>query len=374
MQYELIQKEFKKYNVNISNILFLLFSINLFGVFFIDNLFYKIVSFTLISVILIFSNDIQTRINTITINTIQKYSFIIISIIFILLIGIFLIIYYNTSHKIFYLQFIFLIALTHFILTFFPDYFLNRLAMMKLLNFNIYLKEKTNLLHSSKEYKNHRKRIYIYVTKTGNQYNIEKNSLLLYRFYELFMFWYANAFYQFKYRLTMTLFFIFISIISFLSFIYLLDHANIDNFQNSLLIIVYLIFLSMVMLLHINSFLNTDDILNKIDKDLNKFFFKTSTNRQKILLFFQKNYTVYIDDKIANRRIILNDNIDFRKMVKDGFFDEKGRNLIVTIFMSILFIVFIQLSSVMFIAQPNKQDTNYLKNQTKAQNVINKHD
>jgi len=58
-------------------------------------------------------------------------------------------------------------------------------------------------------------------------------------------------------------------------------------------------------------------------------------------------------------------------MIKDGYYDKKGRNLLVGLFVSLLFIIFVQLTSVMLIAQPQLENNSTSFSIQKDKNVFN---
>ena len=375
MHYKNIEESFNEIKVKFDKILILLFTISLFFVVYIpiknieeySNIVYFIYVYGLFfTLIIVFNFKIVKNMYKISLTTLKKYP-LLFGVLFLIAIIIFPLF---KGKVIYYVEFISILMLMHLLLVFFPDQYLNRLFMLKFLNFRLYNKKKTNLLYSSRKYKKYSSNIYFYITQVGNQYD-DIDQYLKNRFYELFMFWYANSFYQFKYRAIMGSYFLIISIISYASFSYIVLQAQLGNFSNNVLIVIYLILLSIVMLHYLNNFLNIDDLLNKINKSLNRYFFKTSTNRQKILLFLQKNFLVYIDDKIANRRVVLNSSNSFKRMIKDGYYDKRGRNLLVGLFVSLLFIIFVQLTSVMLIAQPQLENNSTSFSIQKDKNVFN---
>jgi hypothetical protein len=172
------------------------------------------------------------------------------------------------------------------------------------------------------------------------------NREILYRFLELIMFWYATKFNQFRFRFTMMIYFTFISILYFATTLFIIEKAKIEsNFQIGVLITISLVFLYTIMLSYINHLLNTKFYLDKVHQKLKKHFFKPFTNEQKILLFLQRSFNITIHDHIANRRLNIDSNKEFKKMINKQLYDEHGRNLIVGIFLSLFFIIYIELFS-----------------------------
>ncbi len=161
----------------------------------------------------------------------------------------------------------------------------------------------------------------------------------------LIMFWYAQKYNRLKLRAYFPMLSLMFGVFYFFIMLFLINELQVvGNIGKMFLMTISLVILYFAMTAHINSFLNSQSYINDILESFNKINFNDLKYTNKLKLFFDKNFLVYIHDAKHNRHFCLNSEKSFNKLILNGKFDIKGRNLIIAVFISLFLILFIEIS------------------------------
>ena len=271
------------------------------------------------------------------------------------------------------------------------------------LGFNIEIHDNLDLFTNTKELnvtpKKNEIQINLYRLSNNNIKNKQNFQKIEKMYLRLIMFWYAQKYHRSKLRASFPLLALVLSIIYFfillwiindidtskniLEFVYLskyfpqftsfLTSLNVidisDNIRKLALMTTSLAILYFTMIIHINNFLDSKYYIERILQSFDKIHFKDLKYSHKIKLFFDKNFLVFIHDSGHHRDICLSNEKSFNKFILNGKFDIKGRNLIIAVFISLFFILFIETSVNILVDSKTDEITNQIfqkdANQTK---------
>ncbi|MRI83012.1 MAG: hypothetical protein C6I00_01200 [Nitratiruptor sp.] len=176
-------------------------------------------------------------------------------------------------------------------------------------------------------------------------------------FIRLIHFWYAHEFEKVQLWATLPLFAIVLSAIAFAITLFILDSMEFPYYENVTKMILATIFLTILyisMLYHINTLLNPKYYLWQIDRLFRRLSikFKGPNQRQKVLLFLDKNFLIEIYDTKSESFLTLNSSRAFERFILFGKLDRAGRNNVVNIFVSLFMVLYLTIFSIILQKSP----------------------
>ncbi|CAA6821079.1 MAG: Unknown protein [uncultured Sulfurovum sp.] len=213
-------------------------------------------------------------------------------------------------------------------------------------NFKVFSVYNIDLFTNTNQAIDHHKEelIYIDVYSLSEGFEEQTYKNIKKHYIRLIKFWYAQENYLFKLRyyfpvlalvLGIFLFFILLFILrKFMPTLLFLEHSTIMS--------IYLVIFYLSVTYHINSFLQSKFYMRNILKELNHIWFDNYEYRHQVKIFLDQNFLIYIHDRRDDRHICVNTNKSFQDFISKEKFDKEGRNGILTVFISFILILFIE--------------------------------
>jgi len=256
---------------------------------------------------------------------------------------------YLITKKIFisYHLFILLTLLPYLLIVFANKYLLDipyalfaNIQVSSLYNIDLFSSTQKETNHHEKEL------IYIDVFSLSEEFEDENYKKIKTHYIRFIKFWYIQKNYIFKLRY----YFPTLALILGISIFYLILFTirtflpSINYLENMLLMTLYLAIFYLSVTFHINSFLQSKFYMGNILYALNKIYFDTQEYRHQLKFFLDKNFLIYIHDRHYDRHTCVNTNKDFQKFISKEKYDKEGRNSILTVFLSFILILFIEVT------------------------------
>jgi len=228
---------------------------------------------------------------------------------------------------------------------------------------------------TQKETNHHKKElVYIDVFSLSEEFEDANYKKIKTHYIRFIKFWYIQKNYIFKLRY----YFPILALILGISIFYLILFTvrallpSIDYLENTLLMTLYLAIFYLSVTFHINSFLQSKFYMGNILDALNKIYFDKQEYRHQLKFFLDKNFLIYIHDRHYDRHTCVNTNEDFQKFISKEKYDKEGRNSILTVFLSFILILFIEVLVNIQPASSQKANENQSQNIQKNDNIEKK--
>jgi len=192
--------------------------------------------------------------------------------------------------------------------------------------------------------------IFIINTKVNQKKDIKDdkfNSIKQY-YAKLIYFWYATKFEKVLLRFILPLWSVIFGILFFVIILAILD--NIDNVEQVNIIrmsfvVLFLTILFMSMIYQINNTLDARGYMQHINRGFKNanINFGDIKPSQRVLLFFDRTFMVYIYDTKFDRRVLLNNSKSFERFILKADLDKEGRDNIASIFVTLFIVVYIEI-------------------------------
>jgi len=239
-----------------------------------------------------------------------------------------------------------LLILLPYLLIAFANKYLMDIPYALFANIQVFSLYNIDLFTSTQKERSHHKAelIYIDVFSLSEEFEDENYKEIKIHYIRLVKFWYIQKNYTFKLRY----YFPILALILGISIFYLILFTIrtflpcIEYLEKTLLMTIYLAIFYLSVTFHINSFLQSKFYMGNILDALNKIYFDNQEYRHQLKLFLDKNFLIYIHDRHYDRHTCVNTDKNFQKFISKEKFDKEGRNGILTVFLSFILILFIE--------------------------------
>jgi hypothetical protein len=232
-----------------------------------------------------------------------------------------------------------LIAITNLHLLDIPYNFFLDMEVTSLYNLDLF----THTHHVTEHHKE-KEKIYIDVFSLSEGFQDKKFKSIKNHYIRLVKFWYAHEYYLFKLRYYFPVLALLFGIMLFFIALYTLKinlstptYLEVTSIMSLFLAIFYL-----SVTFHVNSFLHSKFYMGNILKALNDTHYDNHEYRHQLRLFLDKNFLIYVHDRKHDRYICVNNNKSFQDLISKEKFDKEGRNHILTVFISFILILLIE--------------------------------